>query len=108
MPFCFKHFLPTSFFSQAKKNKKTKKTIEKNKNVMKGGLTFKLSFYLLIFCSYLWPPIFAILFQTLFPRHFLLLKPNKKKKKRKEKKYKEGRELTFKLSLCPLTFGSCF
>jgi preprotein translocase subunit YajC len=35
-------------------------------------------------------------------------KPQRKKNHKKEKICKEGRELTFKLLLCPLTFGSCF
>jgi hypothetical protein len=32
----------------------------------------------------------------------------KKKNHREKKKCREGKELSFKLSLCPLTFGSCF
>ncbi len=66
----------------------------------------------LTFGSYLWPPISAILFQTFFPWHFLLLKQKKKKHKEKEnhikKKCRERRELTFKLLLCLFTFGFCF
>jgi hypothetical protein len=52
----------------------------------------------------------------MFQTHFLgiFFFSNKRKQKEKEKKKnkkikcKERRELTFKLSLCPLTFGSRF
>jgi hypothetical protein len=50
---------------------------------------------------------------NVFSWHFLLLKYKIKKHKekknhRKEKIHREGRELTFKLLLGPLTFGSRF
>jgi hypothetical protein len=43
-------------------------------------------------------------------RHHLLLKHKEDKthKKTTIKKPREGRELTLKLPLCPLTFGFCF
>ncbi len=60
------------------------------------------------------PSYFCISISSTFSCHLLLLKQKKRKKTlrknnhRKEKKCREGRELTFKLPLCPLTFGSYF
>jgi len=53
------------------------------------------------------------LFQAFFPGIFFFSNRRRKKHKekknhRKEKKCKEGRELNFKLLICPLIFGSCF
>jgi len=54
------------------------------------------------------------LFQTLSPSIFLFSSRRKEKKNKgkktikKKKKSREGKEFTFKLSLCLVTFGSCF
>jgi len=105
LPFCFKCFLLASFSSQVEEKEKKKPPIEKKKNAEKGE-NFPFSscstLSLLVLAS-------ALLFQTLSPSIFFF--SNKKKEKenhREEKKCREGRELTFKLSLCLLTFGSCF
>jgi Na+/H+ antiporter NhaD/arsenite permease-like protein len=100
------------FFSNIRKKKKTKnkKTIEKKKNAKKGG-----NFHLLNSCYAL--SFFALTFTfSLLPfcfKRFLLASSSsqakeKKKKKKKKQKCKEGKELTFKLSLGLLIFGSCF
>ncbi len=61
------------------------------------------------FGSRFWPPIFALSFQAISPWHLLLLKQKKKKintkkknNNREQKKCREGRELTFLLSLLHL------
>jgi len=100
LSFYFKHFLLTFSFSQVeeKKNHREKKNVE---------LTFKLSFCPLTFDSCFWLLVFALLFQALSPWHFLFLKwktkkKTTKKKTIKKKKCREGRELTFLLSLLHL------
>jgi len=103
-------FLGIFFFSSIRKGKKNKekKTIEK-KSRQRKELTFKFSLCLLTFSSRFYPPAFALLLQTLFPSIFFFSSRRKEKKNhRKEKKCKEGRELTFKLSFCLLTFDSRF
>jgi hypothetical protein len=78
---------------------------EKKKNVKKGG-SFPLSSHSTL--SFL-APASAFLFQTLSPDIFFFSNKRKEKKKKKnhrEKKCKEGRELSFKLPLYLLTFGS--
>jgi preprotein translocase subunit YajC len=73
-------------------------------------LTFKLPLYPLIFGSYFYPLTFALPFQVLSLGIFFFSSKRKEKKTtKKKKKYicREGRELTFKLSLYPHIFDSC-
>jgi len=54
---------------------------------------------------------FALSLLPFYFKHFILtysFSQIEKKKNHREKKCKERRELTFKISFCPLTFGSCF
>ncbi len=53
------------------------------------------------------PSHFCTSVSNIFFQHLFLLKQNKRIKN-KEKKCREGRELSFKLLLCPLTFGFHF
>jgi hypothetical protein len=51
-------------------------------------------------------PAFALLFQTLFLGIFFFSSIRKLKKTQRKKNCREGKELSFKLPLYPLTFGS--
>jgi len=71
------------------------------------------TFCLLTFGSRFCFPVFALPFHVLSLNIFFLSSSKKKKTQRKknhreEKTCKEGKELTFKLLLCPLTFDSHF
>ncbi len=66
LPFCFKHFLLTSFSSQVEeKEKKPQNFFFKCKEG--NELSFKLLLYPFTFGSHLYPPISTPLFQTLSP-----------------------------------------
>jgi hypothetical protein len=70
--------------------------------------TLPFHFWLPLLPSHFCPSI-----SNAFSWHLLVLKHKKEKKQRKknlkkEKKCKEMKEFTFKLSLCPFTFGSRF
>jgi len=97
--------------SQAKKKKcKEKKTIEKKKYAQRGGSLLSSSHSALSLLA----PAFALLCQVLSLGIFFFSsrrkdkKHKEKKNRRKETKCREGKEFTFKLSLCPFIFGSCF
>jgi hypothetical protein len=99
----------STFQVEENKTKQRKKTIEKKKCKEGRELSFKLSFCLLTFGSCFYPPISALLFQMLSLDIFFFSSRRKEKKNhREEKKCREGKEFSFKLSLCPLTFGSHF
>jgi hypothetical protein len=89
-----------------------KKSIEKKKyEKKKGNLPLNSRSTLSLWLSLL-PSCFCTFVSSVFSRHVLLLKQKKRKKTqkktiKKKKKCREGKELTFKLPLCPLTFGSC-
>jgi hypothetical protein len=115
-PFVLNGFSFIYFSSQVeemKKKTKKKKTIEKKKNAEKGR-SFPLSscsaMSLLALAS-------ALLVLPFCFKHFFLTssssqteekKKNQRKKTIEKKKWRERKEFTFKLSLCPFTFGSCF
>jgi preprotein translocase subunit YajC len=99
------------FFSNIRKKKTQRKKnhIEEKKCKEGRELTFKLPLYPLIFGSWLCLLVSAFLFQTFsFSIFFFSNKRKRKKKHREEKKCRKGKELTFKLSLWLLIFGSCF
>jgi len=83
-----------------KEDKTHKKTTKKNQE--KGGNLPSNS------CSAisLLVPASTLLSQT-FSLGIFFSNKRKKQKPRKKKKCREGRELSFKLPFCPLTFGSC-
>jgi hypothetical protein len=91
------------------KQKGGKKTIEKKTNAKKGR-SFLLSSHFTL--SLLGPASTFPLLPFCF-KHFLRTSSSsqgdekKEKTIEKKKKCKEGKELTFKLSLCPFTFGFC-
>jgi hypothetical protein len=94
---------------------KTHKKATKKKPKRRRELTFKLLLYPITFGSCFCPPAFALSFQVLSLGIFFFSRGKKKhthtkKKKchREEKICREGRELTFKFSLCLFTFGSHF
>jgi len=101
---------------QAKEKKTQRKKNHREEKICREGkeLTFKLPLYPLTFGSCFCPLAFALPFQTFFLGIFFFSsrrkdkKHKEKKNRRKEKKCRERRELTFKLSLYPLIFGSCF
>jgi hypothetical protein len=100
------------FFSNTKKIKHTRKQLKK-KPKEERELTFKLSFCLLTFGSHFCLPVFVLPFHVLSLGIFFLSSSRKKKHKKKknhreEKTCKEGKELTFKLLFCLLTFDSRF
>jgi hypothetical protein len=95
--------------TKEKEKKQRKKIIEKKKNAEKGGSLPSNSRSTLSLLA----PISSLLFFTFRFKHFLLgifffsnkrkeKKTQRKKNHRKEKKCKEGRELTFLLSLLHL------
>jgi hypothetical protein len=111
----FQTFSPGIFFFSRKTQRK--RNLKKENKCREGKeISFKLSLYPLIFGSRFCPLTSSLLFQTFFHGIFFFSskKKNKEENHREEKKCKEGRELrerkelTFKLSLCPLTFGFCF
>jgi hypothetical protein len=71
--------------------------------------TLPFRFWLTIFPSHFYPSILNV-----YSWHLLLLKQEKRKKTlrkknhKEEEKCREGKELSFKLLLYPLTFGSHF
>jgi len=104
----FQTLSPDIFFFSSKKKQKNKKNHREKQKCNEGRAYFQAfilpsHFLLLLMASY-----FCHFVSNTFSSAFFFSQTKKKKKKRKEKKCKEGRELTFKLSLCPLTFGSCF
>ncbi len=78
-----------------KKNTKKKKIVEKGRNF---PLSSRSTLSLLA-------PVYAFLLFPFCFKHFLLASSSFQVEK---KCTEEGRELTFKLSLCPLTFSSLF
>jgi hypothetical protein len=100
--FRFKCFLLASSSFQTHKKQNTQKNQKKG-----GSLPFHFWLPFLPFC-------FFISVSSTFLWHLLLLeqkikKTHKDKKNHEEEKIcREGRELTFKLLLCPLIFGSYF
>jgi len=100
LPFYFKCFLLASSSFQEKKNHREEKKCKEGRE-----LSFKLSLCPFTLCSYFCPLTFALLFQTFYFGIFFF---SSIKKEKKRKKCIERRELTFKLALCPLTFGSRF
>jgi hypothetical protein len=98
----FQTLSPSIFFflNRRKKIKIKKKTIEKKRNAKKGG-NFPLSSH---FALSLLALASTLLFQMLSPDIFFFSNRRKEKKRNVE----EGRELSFKLLLCPFTFGSHF
>jgi hypothetical protein len=85
------HFPGIVFFSSKKEI--LKKNIKKKKMQRREGSYFQALALPLTFGFYLWPPISAILFQTLSPWHFLFLKQKKKKKTILKKNAKKGGSL---------------
>ncbi len=100
------------FFSNTKKIKHTRKQLKKNQK--KGGsLTSSshLAFSFLVLASAFPFLHFRFMCFLLTSSSFQVVRKKKHKEKknhREEKTCKEGKELTFKLLLCPLTFDSRF
>jgi hypothetical protein len=107
--------LSLSFSSKTQKRKNTKKNKKKKPRDAKE-LTFKLPLCPFTFGSRyafsLLAPASAFLFLHFYFKCFFLASSSfqveKKKNYRKEKICRRRKELTFKLSLCPFTFGSRF
>ncbi len=99
--------LPSSSSYQTQNTQNTQKNNKKKKPRKGRELTFKLSL-----CPFIFGSHFYLSVSNVFSWHLLLLKQEKQKNKeknhREEKKCKEERELSFKLLLCPFTFGSRF
>jgi Na+/H+ antiporter NhaD/arsenite permease-like protein len=100
------------FLFKHKVDKTHKKTTTK-KNQEKGGSLPSHSYFALSLLALV--STFLLLhfhFKCFFlASYFFQAEENKKTQKKNHKKEKicrEGRELTFKLLFCPLTFGSCF
>jgi hypothetical protein len=115
LPLLPSHFCPfvSNIFSLASSSfqaKKKKKTIEKKRNVEKGGnfpSSSHSAFSLLALASTL--PLLPFCFKRFFlASSSFQVEEKEKKPHKKEKKCKERKELSFKLLLCPLTFGSHF
>ncbi len=100
------------FFSNTKKIKHTRKQLKKNQK--KGGslpLSSRFAFSLLVLASAFPFLHFHFMCFLLASSSFQVVRKKKtqrKKNHREEKTCKEGKELTFKLLLCPLTFDSRF
>jgi hypothetical protein len=91
--------LPSSFSFQTQRRQNTQKNNKKNQE--KGrSLPSNSRFYPFVSNTFSW--------------HLFLLKQNKRKQNKGKKNHnekkncRERRELSFKLLLYPLTFGSCF
>ncbi len=105
----FQTLSPSIFFFSSRRKEKRNHREEKN---AEKGKSFRSSS-----CSTLslLVPTFAFPLLPFYFKRFLLASScfqvegkEKKKNHREEKECKERRELSFKLSLCPLTFSSCF
>ncbi len=103
----WQHIAIVFFFSNTKKIKHIRKQ-QKTKPKKGRELTFKLLLYLFTFGSRFYPSISNAFSWHLFLFKQKKIKENKEKNHREEKKCKEGRELSFKLPLCPVTFNSRF
>jgi hypothetical protein len=92
--------------SQTQRSQNTQKN--KTKNQKKGRSLRSSSRSTFSFLA----PTSTLFFQTLSLSIFFFLskrgKKQRKKNHKEEKKCKEGKEVTFKLSLCPLTSSFCF
>jgi len=104
--FCFKRIVFASSSSQTEEKKRKHREEKK----CKERRNFPLSS---LFALSLWLLLLPFCFKC-FSWHFLLLKQKKSTKKqrkktiKKKKKCTKTRELSFKLPLCPFTFGSHF
>jgi len=100
------------FFSNTKKIKHTRKQLKQNQK--KGGSlpsSSRFAFSLLVLASAFLFLHFRFMCFLLASFSFQVVRKKKhkeKKNRREEKTCKEGKELTFKLLLCPLTFDSRF
>ncbi len=98
----------TLLFSSSQTQRRQNTQNNNNKNEKKGGnlLSSSHSAFSLL------APTSTFLFQTLSPDIFFFSSKRKKKKRKENHKNKikcrEGKELSFKLPLCPVTFGSRF
>jgi len=81
---------------------------EKNKNVMKGRLTFKILLYLFIFCFYLWPPFLPFCFKHFFFNIFFFSSQKQKKKNAKKKKMQRRERAYFQALTLPSHFWLLF
>jgi len=94
--------------SQVEENKakQRKKEMQRREGIFLQAPVLPFHFWVPLLPSHFCPSV-----SNAFPWHLLLLKEKKRKEKKnhiEKKKCKEGKELSFKLSLCPLTFGSHF
>ncbi len=98
------HLLLLKHKKRKKKKNHREEKMQTNERTYLQALTLSFHFYLSLL-----PSCFCFLFQTFFPNIFFFSSRRKEKKTiEKKKKYKEGREFTFKLLFCLLTFDSYF
>ncbi len=105
------HIVIIFFFSNIKKTKHTRKQQKKTKKregVYLQAFALPFHFWLMLLPSCFYTSVSVLSWHPFFFKHNNKKKTQEKKNHREEKKCKEGKELTFKLPLCPFTFGSHF